>query len=1088
MKMFKIAGISMLLLTAFSFLNKTFAQSKQVTGVVLSAENKQPESGVTVTVKGTKNSVTTDAMGKYKIIVDAKATTLVFTSVSFVAFETAIKGRSVIDVELASSTSSLDDVVVIGYGTARKRDLTGATTSMSGAALEKIPLSSAAEAITGRLAGVQVTTTDGQPGAEIVIRVRGGGSVTQDNSPLYIVDGFPVASINDIAPTDISSIDILKDASSTAIYGARGANGVVIVTTKTAKGGKTTVSLNSFFQTRQLPKKLEVLSPYEFALMQYEYAKSRGGTDLDNFTKYYGVYEDLELYKSQKGTDWQNVLFGSSGSSQQHNVSITGGSDKTKMSFSMSNNQDKGLQPGSGYQRNYMNFKLNHEMYKSLKIDFATRFTNTTINGAGTSGGASVRISDGIVTRPINGIADQIIFDPNIIGTSADEYEQFIKGLVSPIALTVQDYRKNITNALNTNFGASWNITRHFLLRSEIGVDLRWNNGKRYYGPLTGESKTNGNSLPVAEIRDSRSFAYRWANTLTYTLKTKNHDFNILAGEEINAGRNVSNYNRSENFAENLSPERIFSNMALGLPDQYQTFEGPGDNLSSFFGRLNYQFKGKYLFTATARYDGSLKFAPGKQWGLFPAFAAAWRISDEDFMKNSKMFTDLKLRVSYGRAGNNRIPSDLYRRVFSIQTNRPIGFGEVNQAYWGSASSILVNPDIQWETTVTRNLGLDFGLWRNRVTGTLDAYYNSVPGLLVQSAIPPQTGYTSQIRNQGETSNRGIELALNASLVNKKNFTLSANFNIGFNRARIESLGGPTTQSFNSGWASTDLKTIDDYRLIVGQTVGLMYGYVSDGMYTTDDFDSYDPVTKKYTLKKGVPDDASIMGVIGGSVGPSSAVRPGILKLKDLNGDGVVTADDRQIIGSALPDYQGGFGVNGTVKGFDFSLFFNYVVGNDVYNTGKIQYNMFYRNSFGNLLAGNDYEHRFKYIDAAGNLVNDLAALKELNKNATMWTPLSMGTASPIFHSYAVEDGSFLRLNNVSVGYSLPKSLISKIKMTRLRLYATVTNVFLLTGYSGYDPEVSATKSSSYTPLTPGVDYSGYPKSRTFTVGANVSF
>ncbi len=1086
-KMFRTTGFCLLLLLAF-IPSLLLAQTKQVTGTVRSTGTNLPANGVTVTVKGVRKSVTTDKDGKYSISVDNKATTLIFSSAALVTMEAEIKGRSVVDVELTPDTKSLDDVVVIGYGTARKKDLTGATSSMAGSTLEKIPLSSAAEAMTGRLAGVQVTTTDGAPGAEIVIRVRGGGSVTQDNSPLYIVDGFPVGSINDIAPTDIASIDILKDASSTAIYGARGANGVVIITTKTAKGGKTSVSLNSFFQQRQLPKKLEVLSPYEFALMQYEYAKIKGGTEFDNFTKYYGVYEDLELYKNQVGTDWQDVLFGSSGNSQQHNLSVTGGSDKTKMSLSLSNNQDQGLQAGSKYQRTYMNFKLNHEMYKGLKLDFTSRFTNTDIDGAGTAGGASVRISDGITTRPVNGLADQIIIDPNAIGTSAEEYEQFLRGLVSPIALTVQDYRKNVTNALNMNFGASWNVTNHFLFRSEIGVDMRWNNTKRYYGPLTGESKTNGNSLPVGEIRNARTFAYRWANTLTYSLKTGEHDFNILAGQEINAGKVATDFNRSENFAENLSPERIFSNMALGVPDQFQTFEGPGDNLSSFFGRLNYQFKGRYLISATARYDGSLKFAPGKQWGLFPAVAAAWRISEENFMQNVGAVSDLKLRLSYGKAGNNRIPSDLFRRVFSIQTNRPIGFGETNQAYWGSASSILVNPDIQWESTVTRNIGLDFGLLKNKISGTLDVYHNSVPGLLVQSTIPPQTGYTSQIRNQGQTSNRGVELSLNANIINKRDFTLSANFNIGFNKSRIDDLGGPISQPFNSNWAGTDLKTIDDYRLIVGQTVGLMYGYVSVGMYTTDDFESFDPVTKKYTLNKGVPDAAALMGVIGGVLAPSSAIRPGVLKLKDINGDGFITADDRQIIGSALPDYQGGFGINGTFKNLDFGAFFNYVVGNDVYNTGRIQFNMFYRNSFGNLLATNAYDNRFKYIDASGNLVNELAQLKELNANATMWTPLSMGAASPVFHSYAVEDGSFLRLNNVSIGYSLPKHLISKVKMSRFRVYGTVTNVFMVTNYSGYDPEVSATRNSAYTPLTPGVDYSGYPKSRTFTIGANISF
>src|SRR5688572_13769935 len=489
----------------------TFAQDRLIKGRVTD-DTGLPLQGVSVIPKGSKTGVQTDKDGNFSITVQGTGS-IVF-SFSYTGHKpttVTTDGTAPVSVQMEKNLTTLEDVVVVGYTTVKKKDLTGATSSMRGQDVEKTPVTNIAEAMTGRMAGVQVTTTDGAPGAEIVIRVRGGGSVTQDNSPLYIVDGFPVSNINDIATTDIVNIDILKDASSTAIYGARGANGVVIVTTKSAKGGKTNVSFNSFFQTRRLPKKLEVLSPYEFALMHYEYGKVRGGGDLDNFTKFYGVYDDLELYKNQPGTDWQDVLFGSSGNSQQHNLNITGGSDKTKISLSLSNNKDQGLQKGSQFNRTYMNFKLNHEMFRRLKVDFTTRYTLTDIDGAGTAGGASVRVSDGVTTRPINGLADQIEIDPLATGT-ADEYEQFIKGLVSPIALTAQDYRKNITDAFNMNFGASWNVTKSFLFRSEIGVDLRWSNGKRYYGPLTGESRTNGNSLPVAEVRNSKTFAYRWAN------------------------------------------------------------------------------------------------------------------------------------------------------------------------------------------------------------------------------------------------------------------------------------------------------------------------------------------------------------------------------------------------------------------------------------------------------------------------------------------------------------------------------------------------------------------------------------------------
>jgi TonB-dependent starch-binding outer membrane protein SusC len=1066
------------------------AQTLQIKGRVMEEGSSDGLANVSVTVVETKKGVSTDATGNFSLTVAGrKSVTLSFSFVGYRSETVTTNGSAPVTVSLKKEqAAAADEVVVIGYGTAKKKDVTGATASMSSKDLEKIPLSSAAEAMTGRLPGVQVTTTDGQPGAEIVIRVRGGGSVTQDNSPLYIVDGFPVSSISDIAPTDIASIDILKDAASSAIYGARGANGVVIITTKSAKGGKTSISLNSFVQARTLPRQLDVLSPYEFALAQYEYARIRSQSDVDNFSKYFGVYDDLELYKNQTGTNWQKKLFGTPVYSQQHNLSVTGGTEKTKMAFSMSNNKDEGLMPGSGYERTYMNFKLNHELYKTVKLDLTSRYTNTTINGAGTAGNAQVRIGDALSTRPVNGLADQIEIDPLAAGATTDDYEQFLKSLVDPITLAAQDYRKDVTKVFNMNAGLSWNIKDNLTYRSEFGVDLRFNNNKRYYGPLTGESKTNGNSLPVGEIRNSRTEAYRWANTLNYLYRKDKHDLNILVGQEINTGKIYTDYNRAENFAVNITPDKMFSNMQLGVMDQSQTFEGPGENLLSVFARAIYQYNRKYIFTLTTRYDGSSKFAPGKQWGAFPAFAGAWRISQEDFMRNVKAVSDLKLRLSYGVSGNNRIPNNLYRVTYSPQTNRPIGFGDVNQNYWGFASGILPNPDIKWETTITRDLGIDFAFWRNRLSGTLDLYYNTTPDLLVQSAIPSQTGFTTQIRNQGQTSNRGVELALTGLLINKKDLSLTANFNIGVNKARIDNLGGPESQVFNSNWAGTDLKTIDDYRLQVGKTIGLMYGYVSDGMYTTDDFDGYDAVQKKYLLKKGVADDGGLIGVIGGDISKAGTVRPGVLKLKDLNGDGVVDASDRTVIGSALPKYQGGFGINGSYKAFDFNAFFNYSVGNDVYNANKIAYSMLYRTTYGNMLDIMNSSNRFKYIDANGNLVTDLQQLAALNANATIWSPFSSGTASPVFQSWAVEDGSFLRLSNVQIGYALPRQLVSKLHMTRLRLYATVTNAFLWTKYTGYDPEVSATRSSSYTQLTPGVDYSAYPKSRSYTLGINVNF
>jgi TonB-linked SusC/RagA family outer membrane protein len=1056
-----------------------FAQNRQIKGKVTD-ETGAGLAGVSVLLSGANSGVQTDANGNFSIA--APGTGAVTLTISYSGYKSqTIKtdGKLELSISLEKDVTALEDVVVIGYGTIKRKDLTGTVSSIGSAELSKIPVASAAEAITGRLPGVQVTTTDGAPGAEIVIRVRGGGSVTQDNSPLYIVDGFPVNSINDIAPADIATIDILKDAATSAIYGARGANGVVIITTKSAKAGKTTISFNSFGTARTLPRTLDVLSPYEFVLANYEYARIQNQSAVDNFIKFFGVYEDLELYKYQKGTNWQKELFGKPVYSQQHNLSITGGSSKTKFSLSATNNTDQGLIKGSGYMRNYVNFKLNHEVSKALRFDYATRFVHTVIDGAGSSGSSSFRIGDAITTRPVNGLADIFTLDPT--GTD-DDYEQFLKSLINPSKLIAQDYRKRLNYTFNTNLAATWNILPALSYRTEFSLDLGFGQNKRYYGPLTGESRNVGGNLPLGELTNSNSNGYRWTNTVNYKKEIGKHDFTFLAGQEINVlNRGFSEFNRAKFFAENIQPEKMFANMTLGTQDRHTTTVFAGEKIASFFGRVTYQFDSRYLLTLTARADGSTKFAPGKQWGLFPAAAFAWRVSQEDFMSDVKFVNDLKVRLSYGQAGNNRIPNDLWRVQFAPTDFRTIGFGDVANPYYGYASSLLPNPDIKWETTITRNAGLDFTLFKQRLSGSFDVYWNTTKDLLVESDIPQITGFSKQQRNIGQTSNRGIELGLTGTIVQAKNFQLNGTFNIGINKSKIDKLDGVNEKPFSSNWAGTDLKTQDDYRVYVGQTIGLMYGYVTDGMYSVSDFDSYNPITRTYVLKAGVPNIGSFLGGVTG-------VRPGVMKLKDLNGDGVITAADRQVIGSALPKHTGGFGLSAVFKGFDLSANFNWVVGNDIYNTGKISFNQFYRTSYGNMLNTVNSDNRFKYIDAAGNLVTDLTELGKLNANAKMWSPFSFGTAVPVFHSWAVEDGSFLRLNNLSLGYSLPKNVTTALHMTKVRVYATVYNAFIWTKYSGYDPEVSSTRSDGYSQLTPGVDYSAYPKSRNYTLGINVTF
>jgi TonB-linked SusC/RagA family outer membrane protein len=1058
------------------------AQNKPISGKVIDEDSGETLIGVSLKVKGSALTTQTNVEGEFKLTLPSgDQATLVVSYLGFTTKEVIVNSQTSLTIALSKDVSALDEVVVIGYGTSRRGDLAGAVGSIKGTEIEKTPVTNIAEALTGRIAGVQVTTLDGAPGADVVIRVRGGGSITQDNSPLYIVDGFIVDNINNIAPTDIESIDVLKDASSTAIYGARGANGVIIITTKSPKAGKTNISYNAYSQGKKFPRKLDVLSPYEFTLAQYEYAAIRGGSDLTNFTKFFGVYEDLELYKYQKGTDWQEELFGQPVMSQQHNLSLTGGTEKTKLSFNTTYNKDEGLMPGSGVERFYFNFKMDHDISNKLKLNLAARYSNNIVDGAGTSGGSSVRVSDGIQTRPVNGLADQIEIDPNDVIAGDDDYDEFLRSLINPLELVAQDYRNRVNRDFSLNGALNWSVNKQLSLRSELAATLRNEENKRYWGPLTGESRNVGNNQPLGEKTLGNSNTYRWINTANFKVKkTKNSNLNFLLGQELNTTSGSSTFNRAKNFDVTLGPEKLFSNMALGTSERLETRENRGEDILSFFGRANYIFKDKYIFYATLRADGSSKFSPENRWGYFPAASFAWRASDEEFLKKISVISDLKLRLSYGEAGNNRIPNDSWRFLFAPTANRPYGSGDINQTYYNVVNNFLPNPNLKWETTISRNIGLDFGLFKNRLTGTLDLYKNTTKDLIVNNDIPPQTGFTSQQINIGQTSNTGIELSLNGVIFEKNDFRLSGSFNIGRNIPKIDKLDGNDVRAVNSNWAGTDLKTADDYRLITGRTIGLMYGYVNDGFYTSDDFESY--TNGVYKLKPGVPTSG---GLLGGTIG----IRPGTMKLKDLDGDGFVTADkDRQIIGSAIPKHSGGFGLNATYKAFDISTFFNWVYGNDIYNTGRIQYNMLYRTTYGNMANTVNYDNRFKYIDGNGVLVTGLEELAALNENATIWSPFSSGNASPVFSDDAVEDGSFFRMTYVTLGYTLPKTLTSRIGISSLRIYATAYNAFLLTNYSGYDPEVTATRSGSYAALTPGVDYSAYPKSRTYTVGINVNF
>ena len=1065
----------------------SFGQSK-VTGKITDTGG-EPIIGATITVVGQDIGTIADIDGNYSITAPPDGT-LTFSFIGKEKQEIAIQGRNTIDVVMTDDANLIDEIVVVdyGYGAVRKSDLTGSVASMGAKELSQIPISDVSQAMTGRLAGVSVVTTDGSPDADVVIRVRGGGSITQDNSPLYVVDGFIVNSIKDVPPTDIESLNILKDAAATAIYGAQASNGVVVITTKKPKAGRISISYNGFYQLKTLPKdrKYEVLDPYEFAFANYEYAKLSSEAATRGFERFFGVYDDLELYKEKRPTDWQDELFGQPTPSQYQNISISGGSESTRISLSLSHNDDAGLLINNGYLRNALNFKLDQNLGKRLSFSGSARITNTIVNGARTSGNAQLGIKDAVQTRPVNGLADDLEIDLNTIDPN-DDFATFVKSLVNPIELAKQDWRKRTTNEYILNASLNYDILDNLSLKTTFTNSQSFRDDLRFYGPLTGESFNNGGNQPLGQKTNTQNDSYRWLNTLNYRISNlKLHKIDVLLGHEIYSIGGNSTFIRSEDFRTSITPEELFANMTFGRTDRLETNEFTDQNRVSGFGRLDYQFNNKYIATFTMRGDASSKFSKENRLGFFPAIALGWKISEENFLQNSNIINDLKLRASYGATGNDRIDATATQLLFEGSTNRGPGFGNFDNTYYRPTGSTLYNPDLVWETTINRNIGLDFGLFKSRVSGSLDLYSNSTTDLLLQSQIPSNTGFSTQWDNIGSTSNRGIELGLNIGIIEKPDYILSANMNFARNIARIVELDGTDSRFFQSNWATTDLKDQDDFYLEVGGKLGDIYGYVTDGYYATTDFDSYDEATGTYTLKEGVPNSGSTVG--------NNNIRPGFLKFKDLNDDGIINSEDRQVIGITLPIAQGGFGLNGIYKGFDASVFFNWSYGNKVYNTGKIQYNQYRRVTYGNMLTTMSSDNRFTYIDTdgsitgtAGEVVTDLDQLAEMNQGKEMWSHASFGIAQAAIHSWAVEDGSFIRLNNVNLGYTLPRQLVNKIRIQNIRLYVAGTNLKLWTKYTGYDPEVS-TGRGAYSALTPGVDYSAYPRSRTYTFGANVTF
>lgn len=1042
-----------------------WAQTRKITGKV--TDGQGPLVGVGVKVKGTGVATSTNSTGSFTINVPATGTqVLVFSYIGYVTKEEAVGTRSQVNVTLKDDVNTLNEVVVnIGYGTVRKKDLTGAVSSVSAEVIAAAPVSSALQAIQGRVSGVNISSTEGSPDAEVTIRVRGGGSLTGDNTPLYVVDGFPVASINDIAPADIESIDILKDASSTAIYGSRGANGVILVTTKNSKDGKTAISLSAFTGTRKIAKTLDVLSPLDYATFQYE--RSLLANKPDDYTKYFGNYQDIDLYRNVVPNDWQKIVFGRTGTTYNQNLNISGGGEKTKFSVSHSFVKDKAIMLLSGYQRHNLNAKLNHKLYDKLSLDFGLRYADTKTEGGGANeqnekSSADSRLKYAMIypTFPVGDLTDDDVTDASF-------------NLYNPVVAISDNDQYIHRKTYNLNGALSYDVISGLRLRSEVGYDGYKNDQDRYYGRTTyfvTNNVKNYPGLPVVVFANTTRNAIRSTNTLSYDFKkhlSSDHNLNLLLGHEYIKTEQEIYTTQINGFPAGYDFNSTRKLSGQGKESVASKVFNPDDVLLSFFSRANYNYKGKYLLSATFRADGSSKFLEGNRWGYFPSASAAWRISGEDFMREtSSWLNDLKLRASYGTAGNNNIPTGQTAQLFEPN---PPSIPAYTNGYTNflAPSKIQANPDLKWETTVTRNIGLDFSLFNSKVTATVEAYLNKTKDLLILFPTGG-AGYDYQYRNLGETENKGLEFSVNWNAVRKTNFDLSFNANISFNKNKVNSLGGLSYYAGISGWASTEIG--EDFRVQEGQSVGRVYGYKNAGRYEVSDFKPYNGTA--WQLKDGVVNSAGIVGTL----------RPGSMKLEDTNQDGSVTVSDRTIIGNTTPKHTGGFSLNSRIYSFDIGAYFNWSFGNDIYNANKIEYTSTSKYHSRNMISTMQIGERWNNLRPNGTISNDAAELEAMNTNTTLWSPYM---SQYVLSDWAVEDGSFLRLGTLTLGYTLPKAISQKLRMKSLRIYASGYNLFVLTNYSGFDPEVSTRRKD---PLTPGVDYSAYPKSKAYVLGLNVNF
>lgn len=1052
------------LLTLFVWLTSiAVGQNALVTGTVLD-EAGEPMIGVSIRLKNNPAvGASTNAEGKFSINTPSANTVLTISFIGYVTQEVTSRGTTPLTITLIEEQTALNELVVVGYQDMRRKDLTGSVAKASVDDMLKAPVPTFDQALGGRVAGVSVSSSEGRPGGSMNIVIRGNNSVTQDNSPLYVIDGFPVedpragASIN---PNDIESIDILKDASATAIYGARGANGVIIITTKKGKAGELQIKYDGNFGVQRITHKIPMMNAYEFVRLQSEIWTPSDMTSTGYFQTYNGKTYTLADYADVEQYDWQNLIFRDA-TQQSHSLSLTGGQPNNRYNASFSYYDQDGIVLKSNYKR--LQGRLGTTITRGkLRLNLNVNYSNTTETG----NSPSQREVSGMnnlfysvwgyrpVTQPGTPLAVLLesIQDPNV--ESNNDYR------FNPYLSLKEEHR--LANIAYTQFNgfAEYEFIKGLKLKvsGTLTTDVRYaenyNNSRTRYGYAGSKDKING------RVTNSQRYTWLNENILTYQkMYDKKHTINLLGGFTLQESDIKQNSARTIMIPEAYESVGI-PGMMYGTSNEVVTGRTQW-SLMSFLARANYNYKSKYYLTASFRADGSSKFSRANWFSYYPSLATAWTFTEEPFMAGVKETLNAgKLRLGWGVTGNDRVGE--YARLArlvqpysegSYSNPLAIGYGNYsfdNVIYRGVIPYNLGNPDLKWETTAQWNAGLDLSLWKNRIDLVIDFYNKTTYDLLINATLNFSSGYGSSFKNVGKVQNRGLEVTLNTVNVKTKDFSWTSNFNIAFNHNKVLELNENQRAIISTEEADRNISG-QNYIAKVGYPIGMMYGYIYEGTYKYDDFDVEGG---NYVLKPHIARYTS-----------DNNTQPGFPKYRDLNKDGIVDAQDQTFIGRGEPIHIGGFTNNFTYKAFDLSIFFQWSYGANILNLNRLMFETGF-NRRKELNQFESYSHRWT------------------DKNPNSDIPSVNGGALNLLNSSrVVEDGSFLRLKTVSLGYTIPHTIIKAIKMQSARVYVSAQNLFTLHNYSGYDPEVSVRDKA----LTPNMDFSAYPRAASVNVGVNLS-